>query len=498
MKTKKVLIIGGGIAGLCTGVYLRRSGFDTEILEMHSIAGGLATAWKREGYTFENCIHWLVGSKEGQELNATWNEVFDLGQLEFYNDDVYQVIETGSRRLVVYRNVDRMEREFLAVAPEDAASIREFAELVRMLTSFKMPVEDSFYSRLATYAKALPHLGQIRRHSKFTLAEYAKRFKNPLLRSFFDTGLSELSLLAIAFSLAWMSNGNAGYPIGGSLKMIGLIQNSYHNLGGKIRFSTKVEKIIVENGRAVGVLLAGGECVAADIIVSAADGHETIFQFLEGKFLSDKIQRAYQNYKPFPSYVQVSTGINADLKGQPGFYGICLDHALPIDPETKADFLSFRIFNFDPTFAPPGKTAVICFIPTYNYEYWVSLDQRDREQYDAEKSRIADGVIGVFGEKFPAARNQFEVIDIATPATVIRYTGNWKGSMEGWLMTPATGIRPLPMVLPGLRDFYMVGQWISPGGGLPSGLLTARSVTQKICKDNRIPFSAAKSHETPI
>jgi hypothetical protein len=61
MTNIKVLIIGGGIAGLCSGVYLRKNGFFTEILEMHSLSGGLATAWKRNGYTFENCVHWLVG-----------------------------------------------------------------------------------------------------------------------------------------------------------------------------------------------------------------------------------------------------------------------------------------------------------------------------------------------------------------------------------------------------------------------------------------------------
>ncbi|MBP1769111.1 MAG: dependent oxidoreductase, partial [Candidatus Aminicenantes bacterium] len=65
MSQPKIVIIGGGIAGLCAGVYLRRCGFETEILEMHAVAGGLATSWGRQGYTFENCIHWLVGSKEG-------------------------------------------------------------------------------------------------------------------------------------------------------------------------------------------------------------------------------------------------------------------------------------------------------------------------------------------------------------------------------------------------------------------------------------------------
>ena len=89
MVEKKVVIVGGGIAGLCTGVYLRRLGFDTEILEMHAIAGGLATAWKKGGFTFENCVHWLVGSKDGGQLNAGWKEVFDIGRLEFFEDPVF-------------------------------------------------------------------------------------------------------------------------------------------------------------------------------------------------------------------------------------------------------------------------------------------------------------------------------------------------------------------------------------------------------------------------
>jgi len=76
--------------------------------------------------------------------------------------------------------------------------------------------------------------------------------------------------------------------------------------------------------------------------------------------------------------------------------------------------------------------------------------------------------------------------DVSTPATVIRYTGNWKGSMEGWLMTPATGFRPLPKDLPGLRRFKMVGQWVMPRG-LPSGLMTARSAIREVCKEDRVP-----------
>jgi len=488
---QKALIIGGGIAGLCTGVYLQKNGFETEILEMHSIAGGLATAWKRDGYTFENCIHWLLGSKEGEELNAMWKEVFDISRLDFYDSEIYQVIERGGQSLAVYRDVDRMEREFLARAPEDAASIREFAGLVRKLSRFKFPGGDSLLTRIASLVRALPYFALIGRYRKYTMAQYAERFSNPLLKCFFASAQNDLSFLAIALSLAWMTRANAGYPIGGSLRIVGAIEDRYRKLGGNIRFGTRVARIIVKGDKAAGVVLEGGKEMPADIVVSAADGHATIYELLGGRFLSDKIRHAYSSYKPFPSYVQVSIGVGADLKGEPGFLGLHLDKEIVIDPETREDFLSFRVFHFDPTFAPPGKTAVVCFIPTYNHEYWVSLRARDKAAYDREKERVARAVVGVCEARFPAAKGKMEEVDVATPATVVRYTGNWKGSMEGWLLTPATGFAQLPTVLPGLKSFYMAGQWLSPGGGLPSGLMTARVVSQRICRDHRVKWQAA-------
>jgi len=62
--------------------------------------------------------------------------------------------------------------------------------------------------------------------------------------------------------------------------------------------------------------------------------------------------------------------------------------------------------------------------------------------------------------------------------------------MEGWLLTPATGFRPLPRTLPGLKRFMMVGQWTRPGGGLPSGLITARTAIQAVCRQDGIPWPA--------
>ena len=105
---------------------------------------------------------------------------------------------------------------------------------------------------------------------------------------------------------------------------------------------------------------------------------------------------------------------------------------------------------------------------TRNYGYWSDLRAKDPRAYYAEKHRIAEAVIDVLERRVPGARAAVETVDVSTPATVMRYTGNWKGSMEGWLLEPGQGFRPLPNTLPGLRRFLMVGQWVMPGGGLPS------------------------------
>ena len=491
LADRHVLIIGGGIAGLCVGIYLKKNGFDTEILEMHGITGGLATGWKRNGYTFETCIHWLVGSKAGGDLNETWKEVCDIDRIRFHYNDIFQRVEIGGQNCSIYREIDKTEKELLCKAPEDGAAIKKFCSDVRRFASFRFPGGRNPWEFIISLIKIAGYMPLLFKYSRMNMAQLANRFKNPLLKTFFSGGgMTEMSSLAIMFSLGWISSGNGGYPIGGSLTLIGLIEERYLQLGGRIRFGARVEKIITENGRTVGVILKDGEELRADIIVSAADGHATLFQMLEGKYLPPRLKTAYENFTLFPSYLQVSLGVDYDFKNEPGFIVFDTGQELAVDPKTREKYISFRIFNFDPTFAPPGKTAVVSFIPTYNYQYWEDLRSNDKERYKAEKERIASEVMRVLEKRFPAARGKVETIDVSTPATVIRYTGNWRGSMEGWLPTPKTGFRALPGILPGLKDFYMVGQWVSPGGGLPSGLMGGRSVAKRICRDNGVKFTS--------
>jgi phytoene dehydrogenase-like protein len=492
----KIIIIGGGIAGLCAAVYAQKCGYQAEVLEMHDSAGGLATSWRRGDYTFETCLHWLLGSNPDGEMHSRWLEVFDIDKLKFIHPEEFVRLETEHGEcLSIYRNVDRLEAEMLNRAPEDSEEVRHLTSAIRSLSKFRMPdPTEGWASNWLTYLHDVPYLPLLRELSSVSAREYGKRFKDPLLRSFFGEGdMGQLSAVALFFSLAWMNGHDAGYPIGGSQAVIQGIARKLDSLGGRLRLGAKVERILVEDDTAVGVRLVGGESIAADWVISAADGHATIYDLLSGEYRDRAIEKIYDEFLPFPSYLQVSLGVARDLSQQPGFASRLLDTPLQVDPGTQLRQVSFRFFHYDPTFAPAGKTAVTCFLPTRNFEFWVQLQQNDHERYQAAKQRIAEAVIAILERMVPEVRPAIEVIDVSTPATVIRYTGNWKGSMEGWLLTPASGFRQLPNTLPGLRHFMMAGQWVMPGGGLPSGLMTARSAVQAICRQDRKPFAERQS-----
>ncbi len=327
------------------------------------------------------------GSKKGADLNDWWREVFDIDRLEFYESDIQAAIEHGGVRLTIYKDNDALEQELLSKAPEDAKAIADFMRDVRKLTRFRMPMAESFLSKLISYIRVAPYISLLNRASKITLEKYGKRFKNPLVRSLFEGGVSDLSTIAILFSFGWRNSGNGGYPIGGSLRMIGLIEQNYRKLGGSIRFDSRVKRIIVQDGRATGVELQSGERIDADLVVSAADGYATLFDMLGEQYLDGETKMRFKSLKPFPSYLMVSFGVARKFTGEPEMLSILLDQPISIDNSSELSTASYRIFNFDPNFAPAGKTAIVSFIPTYNYDYWAQLKATSPEKYESENTR---------------------------------------------------------------------------------------------------------------
>jgi len=496
MAEKSIIIIGAGIAGLSTGCYGQMNGYRTRIFEMDTKPGGLCTSWKRKGYTIDGCLHWLVGSGPESPFYHFWEELSAVQGRRVINHKEFIRIEgKGGKVFIIHADINRLEQHMKELAPEDKDVIEEFIKGVRTCTHFDMPMEKApeLYSPidgLKMIFKMFPFLRFMRKWGRISTRDFAKRFKNPFLREVFPLAfdLPDFPMIAMLMTLAWLHQKTAGYPVGGSLKFSKTIERRYLDLGGEVSYKSPVAKILVENNNAVGVRLADGTEHRSDIVISAADGHTTIFDMLEGKYINDKIQGYYDQLPLFPPLIHIALGVARSFDELPHLVaGINypLDEPVTIaGQEWKR--LGVHIYNFDPSLAPAGKTVLKVMLNS-DYEYWKKLKQ-DPERYKAEKEQIADKVIALLDRRFPGLAAQVEMCDVATPMTWERYTGNWQGSYEGWLISTKTLRMRMSKTLPGLDSFYMVGQWVEPGGGLPPAAMSGRNVTQIICKQDRRPF----------
>jgi phytoene dehydrogenase-like protein len=489
-NSKSIIIIGAGIAGLSAGIYAQKNGYSSQIFEMHTQPGGLMTGWKRKGYTIDGCIHWLTGSGKKSSNYQDWR---DLGILaddtRVLDPEIFsRFISTDGKKVDWYSDIDKFEEELLRVGPEDYQAIHSFFADARKIRGLSLPnASDGFSLKLLWEGiKGLPKLVAalpvLKKWGPMDMAAFSKSFKSPEIRDLFsEMWPPEMSAMAILFVISLLTDNLAGFPIGGSIPMAERVEKRYIDLGGKIQYHSRVEKILVENGRAVGIRLTDGDEFRADNVISAADGHATIFDMLEGRYIDQTLKDVYDQYKPFPPIIMVGLGVNRTFPDVPAITGgISMGLKQPIQIGNEAvTHLDCMIYNFDPTMAPEGKTVVTAIIPT-NYTYWKELSG-EPERYKAEKERIGIEVMNRFNEFYPGFAAQMEMADVATPMTFEHYTGNWQASFEGFLPTPTAMMKSIPKVLPGLQNFYMAGQWVQAGGGLPSGQMTAKEVLKLIC-----------------
>jgi phytoene dehydrogenase-like protein len=493
----EVIIVGAGIAGLSAGCYAQMNGYRTRIFEMHDKPGGLCTAWDRKGYTIDGCIHWLVGSASGNAFYPLWLELGMIqGQKILNLDEFYRYESPDGGSFTMYTNIDKLEAELKRTGPEDAALAADMCHALRRLSRMPMPVDQapelqSFLDKARTMAKMAPYLRDLGKWAGQTVADLSQRIRSPLIRQSLEFWPQDFSVMGLMITVAWMHNKVAGYPVGGSMPMMRAVEKRYRSIGGDIIYKSRVKKIIVENGSAAGVLLENGEEHRADWVISAADGHATIFDMLEGRYVDDTVRGYYEKIPIFTPIVFAAFGVNREFKEVPQMISgltIGLEHPVDIGGRSQAR-LHVRINNFDPTMAPAGKTVLVCMIDS-DYDYWKKL-RSEPARYRAEKDMVVQTITAILERRFPGISKQVEMSDIATPVTFERYTGNWKGCYEGFLTTPKTQRMNLRKTLPGLDHFYMAGQWVSPGGGLPSGVMTGRHVVQIICKRDNKRFATS-------
>jgi phytoene dehydrogenase-like protein len=501
--SKSVIIIGGGLTGLSAGCYLRMNGYTTSVFEMHNITGGVCTGWKRKDYTFDGAMNWLVGTNPASSFYQIWEELGVSKGWTVYDHDRFIIMEgTGGKTLNFYSDVGRLEQHMMELAPEDAEVIREFTGAIRSMEKMDMPVDKApelygFWDMFKMF-RVLPYMGLLKKWGKVSTLEFSRRFKNPLLREAFIASMAgesegtQFPLLFMLFTFAWLDQKMAGYLVGGGLEMAHRIEKRYLELGGELHLSSRVSRILVENGKTTGIRMEDGKEFRADIIISAADGHATLFDMLEGKYMDAKTRALYENPRLFPPLVYVSLGINRTFSEIPASVaGLIFPVSEPVVVAGKEHrWMNVLNYSFDPTLAPNGKTVLRTQFNT-DFDYWKKL-RDEPERYKAEKEKIADQVIGMLDKRYPGLAGKVEARDVATPVTWERYTGNWRGSYEGWLLPGTDFNLRMSKTMPGLENFYMAGQWVEPGGGMPTAAMSGRNVTQIICSKDRKKFVTTK------
>jgi phytoene dehydrogenase-like protein len=306
--------------------------------------------------------------------------------------------------------------------------------------------------------------------------------KSPRLRAVFARLMPpEAPTLFLLMVLGYLARGWLSRPVGGTARFRDALVGRYRTLGGKALVNTTVEEILIGEGRARGVRLTDGTMLDADVVVSTSSVPETIFRLLAGRFGAPEWSDRMEQWKMFRPIVLASYGVAHPFDDQPST--LLID---AIDPLTvggpQREHLYLRIYNEDPAFAPPGHTVVQTMVET-DYDWWATRGS----SYQYEKDVVADRVATCIDRYLPGMKAAVKMIDIATPLTFWRNARTWRGAFEGWL--PSSNVfTHVPKTLPGLERFYLAGQWVEPGGGVPMATMSGRHVVEIMCAAMGRPF----------
>ncbi len=487
--TKSIIIIGAGMGGMAAGIYGQINRYETQIFEMHTKAGGQCTSWKRKGYTFDPCVHHFFGCRPGSRVYQMWHQLGALPRELVTMEACTAVASPDGKMLIDYYNLARLEETLLKLSPADSRMIRQYVGAIKVFANDKVAAATDSGSLW----KMIPIFlwkPSILRWMRMNMRAFAEHFSDPFLRKAFALLVYAGPDGPLAFHLARHAGGLSGdihWPVGGAGEFAKSIEMRYLALGGKVHYRSRVEKILVENGKAVGIRLADGGEHRADIIISNADGRKTILDMLDGKYINETV-RGYcappSDETPFA--VDVFLGINRDLSGDPSSLVLLLDRPVII-ANHKYEEIEAQLYGFDKTMAPAGKGTIKVELPA-SYAYWKELYSADRERYKQEKQRVAQQVIEIMESRFPGIRDQVEVIDVCTLMTWERYMG---GS-QGWFNLPNRKLefsmredlsdKKFTTTLPGLSNFYFVGVWATAMGSLAHNANSGKTIIRRICR----------------
>lgn len=496
MQPYDAVVIGAGNAGLTAAAALARGGARVLVLERHTIPGGCATSFCRGRFEFEVALHQLSGigtpAKPGP-LRMVLDQLGVMEQLEWIPmHDLYRIFVPGALdiRLPPDRKqaAETLKRRF----PEEADGIETFLDLVYRVFS---EVIGAFYFKDPEVNRDKYPL--YFRYGLKPLQEVLDaHLRNPLLKTaltpywtYMGLPPSRLAFIDMAAMLFAYIEFQPYHLKGGSQALSNALAACIYNNGGTIRYSCPVRRILVEDGRAVGVETAGGEAVPARQVISNASKVATYVELLPPDQVPEAVWRELRRTTLSPSAFTLYLGLDAP----PAHFGIdASTHFLlgQTDPDAVYERMKKRDIDHrdglmmtcysavDPAFSPTGTTQLSLITLKFG-EAWLRVPPA---HYAAEKYRVAEGLLKRAEQVFPGLRERTEEMEIATPITHMRYLGTPQGAIYGF----EKDIKDSPVFLPNrchVEGLYLAGGWVGANGFQPtleSGFKTGRAVLRRL------------------
>jgi len=319
-------------------------------------------------------------------------------------------------------------------------------------------------------------------------------FTDPRLKTIFYSvaPLKRISMMGTAWMWNDFLSKKLHYPRGGYQALADTFAAAFGNAGGTLALGTRVKQVIVESERATGVELDDGRRIRAERVISNADIMLTFDQLVGRENLPKGFMERLERRKITTSGFLVYLGVDLDVtKLDFDRVTVCpfvemerLDGHLH-DPENCYFWIEIPTGHY-PALAPKGKHIIVLAAPAYHDDlanWGLEANGHRGTSYRATKEKVADSLIRQAEKVIPSLSQHILVKEVATPATIARYTLNRGGAGMGWDQTPEEAIKP-GQVTP-VRQLYLVGQWTYPQGSVP-GVVGSGWILANLIKEDRI------------
>jgi prolycopene isomerase len=258
-------------------------------------------------------------------------------------------------------------------------------------------------------------------------------------------------------------------------------------MGGQILTGHEVQKILIEEKRAIGVRLKDGQEMTGKVVISNIDAHSTFSDLIGEDHIPSGFRSKLKGMMPSLSYFILYLGIEGGLdelsvSNNEVFFEDQLKEEFQSLYENriseKAPFYLLAPSKVNPSHAPKGKNT-LCLSCKTSYRFSPDWDRKIKDEFSQRLIHKASTFI-------PNLAKRIVVKIETTPKTIEQWTRNRWGAAYGWAQIPRqSGIYRLSRTTP-IPNLYLTGHWTSPGGGIAgvvaSGELTAEAVLNRFAK----------------